>query len=84
MVHRKLALALALVAAVLPVSAASAEQGRLGGAPAGTAETRYCMRIAANTGTLVERIKCWTRAEWTYQGVDIDREWAKEGVRTKG
>ena len=53
-------------------------------APAGTAETRYCMRIEALTGTLIELVKCWTREQWAEQGVDVDREWPKEGIRTIG
>lgn len=84
MVHRKLALALVLIAAVMPVSAASADEGRSASAPAGTTETRYCMRVEAFTGSHIERVKCWTREKWTRQGVDVDRDWAKEGVRTIG
>lgn len=53
-------------------------------APSGTAETRYCMRVGPLTGNLVETIECWTRAEWADQGVDVDKEWSKEGVRTIG
>ena len=53
-------------------------------APAGTAETRYCMRIEAVTGSRIEELKCWTRAEWAENGVDVDRDWPKEGVRTIG
>jgi hypothetical protein len=51
-------------------------------APGGTADTRYCMRIVA-TGTLLEPVKCWTREEWAAQGVDVDRDWARNGVRTR-
>ena len=53
-------------------------------APPGTPETIYCMHIEAITGTRLEELKCWTRAEWAEQGVDVDKEWAKEGVRTIG
>ena len=41
----------------------------------------YCLRIEAVTGTRLETVRCWTRAEWIEQDVDVDREWAKEGVR---
>jgi len=54
------------------------------GAPAGTEQTRYCMRIEAVTGTRIEEIRCWTRAEWAELGVNVDRDWAEEGVRTIG
>jgi hypothetical protein len=52
------------------------------GAPAGSPDTRYCMRIEAVTGSRLERIRCWTRDEWAEQGVDLDRDWPTEGVRT--
>jgi hypothetical protein len=51
-------------------------------APAGTQATRYCMKVEAVTGTRLERVECWTRAEWASQGVDVDRDWPEEGVRT--
>jgi hypothetical protein len=50
-------------------------------APAGTPDTRYCMRVDAITGSRIETVQCWTRAEWTDQGVNVDEDWAKEGVR---
>jgi hypothetical protein len=39
------------------------------------------MRIEAITGSRLEEVKCWTRAEWAEQGVDVDHDWAAEGVR---
>ena len=51
-------------------------------APPGTEATRYCMRVEAVTGSRIERTICWTRAQWEAQGVDLDRDWAQEGVRT--
>lgn len=53
-------------------------------APAGTAATRYCMKVEPVTGSRIERVRCWTRAEWADQGVDVDRDWSAEGVRTIG
>jgi hypothetical protein len=38
------------------------------------------MHVEPVTGSLVETVQCWTRAEWAEQDVDVDREWAKEGV----
>lgn len=70
---------LGLIAAT-PALAAAAED-RPATAPPGTPETRYCMRIAAGTGTLVEQVRCWTRDHWSRQGVDVDKDWPKEGVR---
>ncbi len=73
MALRTIALALSAIALTAPLSAA---------APAGTSDTKYCMHIDALTGSRIEQIKCWTRDEWAEQGVDVDRDWAKEGVRT--
>jgi uncharacterized protein YjhX (UPF0386 family) len=42
------------------------------------------MHIEAITGSRIEKLKCWTREEWAEQEVDVDAEWAKEGVRTIG
>jgi hypothetical protein len=67
------------IAAAAPALAETPVTG--GGVPPGTEETRYCMRVAAFTGSRVERIRCWTREQWAEQGVDLDRDWAKEGVR---
>ena len=80
MAHGKLMLALALAAAAAPVAAAA--QALV--APAGTSDTRYCMKIEWITGSRLERVKCWTRAEWAAQGVDVDREWPREGLRVIG
>lgn len=84
MATRKWLLALIVIATAAPLSAASEGRTRTTTAPAGTPETRYCMRIEAMTGTLIELVKCWTREQWAEQGVDVDREWPKEGVRTIG
>jgi len=71
-------------AAVAPPAAAAATDAPAAAAPAGTAATRYCMKVEAVTGTRLEKIECWTRAEWSAQGVDVDRDWPEEGVRTIG
>ena len=70
--------ALSLVAAAPP---AAAEPERA--VPTGAAESRYCLRVEALVGTLVERVRCWTRRQWQEQGVDVDAEWAKNGVRVE-
>ena len=53
-------------------------------APSAGANARYCLRIEAITGTRLEEVKCWTRQEWAEQGVDVDKDWAKEGVAVLG
>ena len=79
-----LLLALGAVAAASPASAKAEDTPRTAVAPAGTPDTRYCMRIEAVTGSRLEEVKCWTRAEWAEQGVDVDKDWEEEGVRTIG
>ena len=84
MAYKQLALALSLIVVSSPISAATARPAPMTPAPAGTAETRYCMKIEAVTGTRLETIECWTRAEWAEQDVDVDKDWPKEGVRVIG
>ena len=79
MALKELTLSLCMIAA-LPASAGAHEPDASQGAPAGTAETRYCLKIEAVTGSIIEQVRCWTRAEWKDQGVDLDKEWAREGV----
>lgn len=78
----KLLITLSLIAAATPAAASNGE--RPATAPAGTPDTRYCMWIAPSTGTLVETVRCLTREQWTRQGVDVDKDWPKEGVRVIG
>lgn len=81
MAHRELAFALSMiVAAAVPASATITEPTTTTGAPEAGPDAKYCMRIEAVTGTRLEKVKCWTRQEWADQDVDVDAEWAKEGV----
>ena len=84
MAHKEIVLALGMIVAATPASGNIQDPAPTTGAPVGTAETRYCMRIEAITGSRIEELKCWTREEWAEQGVDVDVDWAKEGVRTIG
>ena len=84
MTHKKLALALGMIAVTLPVSATSLKPTPGTPAPSAGANARYCLRIEAVTGSRIETIRCWTREEWAAQGVDVDAEWAKEGVQVIG
>ena len=76
------AIALSLILAASPLSAAQPETDPAAGAPAAGPDARYCMRVEL-TGNVLEPIKCWTREEWAEQGVDVDKEWAKEGVEVR-
>jgi hypothetical protein len=84
MAHKILVIALSMIVATSPVSAANSEPMPTGPAPAGSVDTKYCMHVQPVTGSLLETVQCWTRDEWADQDVDVDKEWAKEGVRTIG
>ena len=75
------AFGLILAAAATPALAQPADRDTMAGAPPAGPDARYCLRVEPVTGSRVERIRCWTRERWTALGVDLDREWAKEGVR---
>lgn len=78
MPRTKLILSVASLIAVPSLATAQADP-----APPGTATTKYCMRVVL-TGNVVEPIRCWTRGEWADQGIDVDKEWAREGIRVIG
>lgn len=75
-------LTLALAVTASPLVAAQPETN-LEGAPAASAAAKYCLRVDAFTGSRIETIKCWTREKWADQGVDVDKEWAENGVAVK-
>ena len=80
MALKLLVVALGMIAAVAPASATRHEPAPVAVPEAGPG-ARYCLRIEAVTGTRLERVLCLTREEWVEQEVDLDTEWAKEGVR---
>ena len=84
MALKHLIFALGTIVAASAASANQPEPAPMPGAPAAGPDARYCMRIEAITGSRLEELKCWTRAEWAEQGVDVDKEWAKEGVSVIG
>ena len=79
MAHKMLIVASSMIAAISPVSASQPEPIPTV-APAAGPDAKYCMRVEAVTGTRIETVQCWTRQEWAEQEVDVDQEWAKEGV----
>ncbi len=74
-------LAVALGAILATSAAASIQSTPTTGAPAGDANTRYCLRVDPITGSRMETIQCRTREEWALLEVDVDQEWAENGVR---
>ena len=81
---RKRLLSFVLLAAGSPLFAASIQQSEPSTAPPGSPRTLYCMHVDPVTGSNVQTIQCWTRAEWADQDVDVDKEWAKNGVKVIG
>jgi hypothetical protein len=81
---KKLAVTFSLIVAVSPALAQPSGRDSMTGAPAAGPDARYCLRVAADTGSLVERTRCWTRRQWVEQGVDVDKAWAREGVSVIG
>ena len=71
--------ALATIAAAAPLSARHSAPP--GPSPTDDPGTRYCLKVEPNTGSRIETIRCETRFEWALLGVDIDKEWPREGVR---
>ncbi|HEU4696765.1 MAG TPA: hypothetical protein VFR92_07365 [Sphingomicrobium sp.] len=53
-------------------------------APPGGPETRYCLRVDPLIGSRIETIQCKTRDEWATLEIDVDQEWAENGVRVIG
>lgn len=77
MALKHLAIALCTIMAASPASAVIPSD-----APSATdgPNVLYCMRIEAITGSRLERVVCWTRDQWAWNEVDLDRDWPKEGV----
>jgi hypothetical protein len=72
------ALGMMVATAALPLPAGNAATT---GAPAGGPTTRYCLRVDPPTGSRIETIQCRTRDEWADLDVNVDEEWAANGVR---
>jgi hypothetical protein len=81
MARKEFVLALSMIVAASPVAAAQPEPTPWAGAPAAAADARYCLRVAPITGSRLETVACETREGWAQLEVDVDKEWAEEGVR---
>ena len=67
--------------AVASPSAAFPVAPGVGPAPAAPDSARYCLRMEPITGTRIETVECRTRYEWADLDVNVDDEWAENGVR---
>jgi hypothetical protein len=81
MAYGRFVVALSMIAIAAPASAANYQPAPAAGAPEGSATTRYCLRVDPITGSRIETIQCRTRDEWAQLEVDVDQEWADNGVR---
>ena len=76
---------LVALSTILATSAgASTQPTEMTAAPPAPPEARYCLRVEPQTGSRLESVECWTREEWAQAEVDVDAEWAKEGVKVIG
>ena len=73
----ELVVALLMSAAALPLPVNPGAPA----APPGTPTTRYCLRVDPVIGSRIETIQCRTREDWWDLGVNVDKEWADNGVR---
>ena len=83
MACRELVVALSMIAAASPAVAALPQPVREA-APTAGPDARYCLRVEPVTGSRIETIQCNTREEWAQLDVDVDQEWADNGVRVLG
>ena len=76
-------IAFSMIFATSPVPAAEPDMAPGAGAPTAPPDARYCLRLEPNTGSRIETIQCETREGWAELGLDLDKEWAEEGVRVE-
>ena len=50
-------------------------------APEASPSALYCLRMEPITGTRIGTIECRTRDAWAEDDVNVDDEWAENGVR---
>ena len=81
MANKIAVVALGMIVAASPATAINQDRDQTAGAPAASPGAKYCMHVEPVTGSRIETIECWTREQWAEQGVDLDKDWAKEGVK---
>jgi hypothetical protein len=81
MAHKELVLALGMIVAASPASATLPIPAHEASAPAAAPGAKYCLRVDPATGSRIETIRCETRDGWAALEVDVDKEWADNGVR---
>ncbi|HLO21754.1 MAG TPA: hypothetical protein VK192_14860 [Sphingomicrobium sp.] len=84
MAYKEALAALSMIAIASPVAASQPEPAMPAAnesAPPGPADARYCLRVDPVIGSRIATVLCETREQWAMLEVDLDQEWAKEGVR---
>jgi hypothetical protein len=80
MTHRFAFIAFGIVAVGSP-ALAQPETPPVAAAPSAGPDARYCLRVDPIIGSNLATIQCRTRADWESLDVDVDHEWADNGVR---
>ena len=83
MAHKAVIAAFSMMAFAAPALASHPEHDPSAAAPQASENAQYCLNIEI-TGSRVEKVLCLTRQEWVDQDVDVDQEWAENGVRVIG
>jgi hypothetical protein len=81
MAYKHMLFVLSVVALASPLYASQLQPRQQPGAPDAPPEARYCLRVDPVTGSKIETIRCETRETWAQLEVDVDVEWAANGVR---
>ena len=81
MAFKELVVALSMIVAASPVSAALPQPAREASAPTAEPGARYCLRVEPVTVSWIESIKFETRDAWAELEIDVYKEWADNGVR---
>jgi hypothetical protein len=82
MAHKVWIAALGMIAAT-PLSATHPVPIPATAVPSGTdvdGQPIYCLRVEPATGSRIETVQCWPLDVWVEAGVDVNKDWAKNGV----
>jgi hypothetical protein len=81
MAYKHTLIVLGVIALPSPSWASQPQLPQQPGAPAAPPTAEYCLRVDPITGSKMETIRCETREGWALLDVDVDKEWATNGVR---
>jgi hypothetical protein len=81
MAYKQLVFVLSMLITVSPAAATLPTPAHEASAPAAGPGARYCLRVDPAVGSRIETIRCETREGWALLDVDVDHEWADNGVR---